>query len=86
MSTATGPPATETETVDHEALPMDCAERAAIRSRIDSMVWAGERAAVRTRIGSMIWVRTTLDEAAAEDLADHILAFVETHLPASRNR
>ena len=86
MSTATGAPATEIESPDHEALPLDCAERAAIRSRINSMVWAGERIGVRTRIGSMIWARTTLDETGSEDLAEQILAFVETHLPASRNR
>ncbi len=86
MRTATAEPVVEVESTEHEALRLDCAERAAIRERIGSMIWAGERAAIRTRIGSMIWARTVLDEPAAGDLADRILEFVETRLPARIDR
>jgi hypothetical protein len=86
MRTSTAEPVAEVESTDHEALQLDCAERAAIRDRIGSMVWAGERAAIRTRIGSMIWVATTVDEEAAGDLADRILDFVETRIPTRSDR
>lgn len=86
MRTTVAEPAIESEPTEHEAMRLDCAERAAIRERIGSMIWVGERAAIRTRIGSMIWARTLLDEPAAGDLADRILDFVETRLPAQRDR
>lgn len=86
MNTAAAKPVAEGDSVGHEALPLDAAERAEIHKRIGSMVWAGERAAIRTRIGSMIWAGTTVDEAAAGDLADRILDFIETRLPERRGR
>jgi hypothetical protein len=86
MRTATALSVPEVESTEHEALPLDPAERAAIRCRISTMVWAGERTAIRTRIGSIIWSRTTVDEATAGDLADRILEFVETRLPVQDDR
>lgn len=86
MRTTTAEQVVEVEITDHEALALDCAERAAIRERLGSMIWAGERAGIRTRIGAMIWAGTVLDEQAAGVLADRILEFVESRLPARLDR
>ncbi|HYO44790.1 MAG TPA: hypothetical protein VES19_16450 [Candidatus Limnocylindrales bacterium] len=74
------------ETTHHEALPLDDAERAAILHRIGGMIRAGDRPAIRTKIGSMIWAATTIDEDAAGELADRILAYVERTLCAQERR